>query len=180
MMQQQPQGQQSLPRRDSSAMSMGGGGGMGGMGALGGLGGMGGMGGMGGAGGPVNGDGADAVEIDPEQVRAIRRMVAENPTLMAPLIESLKETDPEGAAHLAPDDPDGILRYFEELANEDVPSGSTGSSSSNGPIALLPAPEPRHATLPPTAQSVSLTPAEQASIQKVGCPSRFHSYHPEF
>jgi hypothetical protein len=109
-------------------------GGMDGMGALGGMGGMGGLGGLGGASGPGDGEGAAAIEISPEQVREIRRMVAENVTLMGPLVESLKQTDPERAAHLTPTDPDGILRFFEELGNDaDVPSGSGGSTISRIP-----------------------------------------------
>jgi hypothetical protein len=78
-----------------------------------------GMGGMGGAGGSGGGD-APAVEITPEQVQTIRRMVAENPTLTGPLIESLKQTDPERAANLTPSDPDGILRFFSELRGDDT------------------------------------------------------------
>ncbi len=59
-------------------------------------------------------------EITPEQVQTIRRMVAENPTLTGPLIESLKQTDPERAANLTPSDPDGILRFFSELRDDDT------------------------------------------------------------
>jgi hypothetical protein len=169
MQQQQPQGQQQpIPRRDAGAMSMGGMGGMGALGGMGGMGGMGGLGGLGGAGGPGDGDGAAAIEISPEQVRAIRRMVAENVTLMGPLVESLKQTDPERAAHLTPTDPDGILRFFEELGNDDdVPSGSGG-----GTIPRIPPAAPAlglrgAATSPPAAQNVTLTPAEHASIQNV-------------
>jgi hypothetical protein len=176
MLEQQPQGQQQpVARRDSSAVPMGGMGGMGALGGLGGMGGMGSMGSMGGmggiggigsSGGSGDGDGS-AIEIDPAQVRAIRRMVAENPSLTGPLIESLKQTDPERAAHLTPSDPDGILRFFEELGNDDgLPSGR------NGAIAPLPAPsEPRRAVSPPAAQNVGLTPAEQASVESVSCSS---------
>ncbi|KAI0302729.1 hypothetical protein BC826DRAFT_985947, partial [Russula brevipes] len=58
------------------------------------------MGGWGNQGGGLPGGsgvgGEGVVEIDPRQVQEIRRMIAENPTLTGPLIESLKETDPEG------------------------------------------------------------------------------------
>jgi len=76
------------------------------------------MGGWGNQGGGLpggSGVGAESVEIDPRQVQEIRRMIAENPTLTGPLIESLKETDPEGAARLSTSDPDGILRYFSTM-----------------------------------------------------------------
>jgi len=169
MLEQQPQGQQQpVDRRDSSAMSMGG---MGALGGLGSMGGMGGMGGMGSSGGSGDGDGS-AIEIDPAQVRAIRRMVAENPSLTGPLIESLKQTDPERAAHLTPSDPDGILSFFEKLGNDEAPP-----SGGNGAIARLPAPsEPRRAVSPPAAQNLGLTPAEQASVESVSFSSlRFQS-----
>ena len=135
MMQQQ--GREPLARRDATAMSVGGPGGPGNLGALGALGALGGMGGMdgmgGGGGGPSDGDDGANIEISPEQVQTIRRMVAENRALTGPLIESLKQTDPEGAAHLTPDDPDGILRYFGELGNDDAPSGSSHSNAAPPP-----------------------------------------------
>jgi hypothetical protein len=139
------------------------------MGGMGGMGGTGGTGGMVSSGGSGDGDGEAAIEIDPAQVRAIRRMVAENPSLTGPLIESLKQTDPERAAHLTPSDPDGILRFFEELGDDEAPQ-----SGSNGALARLPAPpEPRRAASPPAAQNAGLTPAEQASIQRVSLKFTF-------
>jgi len=159
------QGREPLARRDASAMSMGGPGGMGT------LGGMGGMGGMGGGGGPDDGDGAANVEISPEQVQTIRRMVAENRSLTGPLIESLKQTDPKGAAHLTPDDPDGILRYFSELGNDDAPSGSSNAANFNPPPAFSGGPPPRRPSPPPGSQAIEVTPAEHASIQRVSSAS---------
>jgi hypothetical protein len=121
------------------------------------------MGGMGGGGGLGDGDAAANVEISPEQVQTIRRMVAENRSLMGPLIESLKQTDPEGAAHLNPDDPDSILEYFRRLGEDEVPSGSGNAANFNAPPARLAAPPP-----PGTqAQGIDITPADQASIQRV-------------
>jgi hypothetical protein len=69
--------------------------------------------GVGGTGGPSNGDNAaPMMGIDPTQVDAIRRMVADNPALTGPLIDSIRKTDPEGAAHLSTSDADGILQFF--------------------------------------------------------------------
>jgi hypothetical protein len=42
-------------------------------------------------------------------------MVAENPALTGPLIESIKETDPEEAAHLSTRDVHGILDFFSKM-----------------------------------------------------------------
>jgi hypothetical protein len=135
--------------------SMGGLGGMGGMGGLGGLGALAGMTGMGGPGG-----GAAPTEIDPAQVQAIRRMVAENPLLTGPLIESLMETDPVGAAGLSVDDPDGILRYFDQIGQE---------ASGQGPPAPLLAPTPASVTIPPgtETQTAAVNSKEAASIERV-------------
>lgn len=77
---------------------------------------LGGLNGMGDTGGPGNSDDAVPIEIDPAQVYEIRRMVAENPALTGPLIESIRATDPEGAAHLSTSDPDGIIRFFSPIA----------------------------------------------------------------
>jgi len=116
MQQQQPE-QQRQSRRDSSSMSldsMGGSGGMGGLAALA---------GMAGISGPGEGGGAVPIEIDAAQVRAIRRMVAENPILTGPLIESLRVTDPVGAAELSVDDPEGILHYFDQIGRGESGQG---------------------------------------------------------
>lgn len=137
-----------------------GGGGLGGMGA--GLGGMG-MGGLGGGGGGGGGDGGAPVEITPTQVEAIRRMVAENATLMGPLIEDLQTTDPVGAAGLSATDPDGILRYFNQLGND----GGHGSSGGGGSMGSIGAPI-RVPALPPAGNpGITLTPADNASIHEV-------------
>ena len=77
---------------------------------------LGGLNGMGDTSVPGIGDGAAAMEIDPAQVYEIRRMVAENPALTGPLIESIRATDPEGASHLSTSDPDGIIRFFNPSA----------------------------------------------------------------
>jgi hypothetical protein len=77
---------------------------------------LGGLNGMGDTGGPGNGDDAAPIEIDPAQVDEIRRMVAENPALTGPLIESIRATDPEEAAHLSTSDADGIIRFFSPIA----------------------------------------------------------------
>jgi len=132
------QQQQRQPRRDSSSMLMDSMGGLGGMGGMGGLGGLGALAGMTGMGGP--GGGAAPTEIDPAQVQAIRRMVAENPLLTGPLIESLMETDPAGAAGLSVDDPEGILRYFDQIGQE---------ASGQGPPVPLLAHTPASVTTPP-------------------------------
>jgi hypothetical protein len=66
---------------------------------------------------PCIGDDAAAMGIDPAQIYEIRRMVAENPALTGPLIESIRATDPEGAAHLSTSDPDGIIRFFNPTAS---------------------------------------------------------------
>jgi hypothetical protein len=71
--------------------------------------------GVDGTGGPGNGDNVAPIVIDPARVQAIRRMVAENPALTGPLIESIRETDPEGAAHLSTRDADGILGFFSSI-----------------------------------------------------------------
>lgn len=65
---------------------------------------------------PCIGDDAAAMGIDPAQIYEIRRMVAENPALTGPLIESIRATDPEGAARLSTSDPDGIIRFFNPTA----------------------------------------------------------------
>ncbi|KAH9993258.1 hypothetical protein BJV77DRAFT_377984 [Russula vinacea] len=67
----------------------------------------------GGTGGPGNSDNAAPLGIDPTQVHAIRRMVADNPALTGPLIDNIRETDPEGAAHLSTSNADGILQFFD-------------------------------------------------------------------
>ena len=77
---------------------------------------LGGLSGMADIGGPGHGDNAAPIEINPAQVYEIRRMVAENPALTGPLIESIRATDPEGAAHLSTSDPDGIIRFFDPTA----------------------------------------------------------------
>jgi hypothetical protein len=71
--------------------------------------------GMGGTGNSGGGDSAVPTGIDPAQVQAIRRMVAEYPALTGPLIESIRETDPEEAAHLSTKDTDGILEFFNKI-----------------------------------------------------------------
>ncbi|KAH9985799.1 hypothetical protein BJV74DRAFT_550669 [Russula compacta] len=98
---------------------------------------------------------SSAMSLGP-MVQAIRRMVAENPTLTGPLIEDLKTTDPEGAAGLSTADPDGILRYFSQL-------GSDGHDSSGGSIGA----PTRVPALPPTGgdAAMTLTPADNASIR---------------
>jgi hypothetical protein len=96
---------------------------------------------MGGGGSSSDGDDPANIEISPEQAQTIRRMVAENKALTGPLIENLRQTDPQGAAHLTPDDPDGILRYFSELGNESG-APSDGSNSNVAP-ARIAAPPPR-------------------------------------
>jgi hypothetical protein len=140
--------------------------GMGGMGGMGmGMGGLGGGGGGGGGPGGGGGDGGAPVEITPTQVEAIRRMVAENATLMGPLIEDLRTTDPEGAAGLSATDPDGILRYFNQLGN-DGGHGSSGGGG-GGSIGSIGAPT-RVPALPPTGNAgMALTPADNASIREV-------------
>jgi hypothetical protein len=70
------------------------------------------MNGVGSTGGPGNSDNAAPLGIDPAEVHAIRRMVADNPALTGPLIDSIRETDPEGAAHLSASDTDGIFQFF--------------------------------------------------------------------
>ncbi|KAH9963852.1 hypothetical protein BC827DRAFT_95097 [Russula dissimulans] len=152
------QQQQRQPRRDSSSMLMDSMGGLGGMGGMGGLGGLGALAGMTGMGGP--GGGAAPTEIDPAQVQAIRRMVAENPLLTGPLIESLMETDPVGAAGLSVDDPDGILRYFDQIGQE---------ASGQGPPAPLLAPTPASVTIPPgtETQTAAVNSKEAASIERM-------------
>jgi len=124
------------------------------------MGGLGGLAALAGMTGPGDGGGGGAapIEIDAAQVQAIRRMVAENPILTAPLIESLKATDPVSAAELSVDDPEGILRYFDQMGQD---------GSGQGPSAPPPVPVPAPVATPFGSQAVALTSEEAASIERV-------------
>jgi XPC-binding domain len=175
---QQQQQQQSQPLRDSRSMSLGGMGGLGGLDRLGGLGSMGGLGGMAGMaglgglgaiGGPEgDGESGSAVEVDPTQVEEIRGLVAQNLTLIRPLVAQIKEQEPDQAADLT-EDPESVLRFFNRGANDNTPLGGRSV-----PVTVnVPAP----ATAPAAAQPANLgsgfTLAEEASINRVGFS--FHS-----
>ncbi|KAI9448705.1 hypothetical protein F5148DRAFT_1292122 [Russula earlei] len=151
----QPSPQQPQPRRDPGFM-----GGIGGSDAQSALGGLASSGNSGGA----------VPEIDPAQVLAIRRMVAENPALTGPLIKHLMETDPEGAKDLSVDDPDGILRYFSQLGEDYATAPSGQGARLRAPAAPVPGPGPALVPVtsrpPPGSNDVTLTPAEAAFIEK--------------
>ncbi|KAH9036716.1 hypothetical protein EDB83DRAFT_1756198 [Lactarius deliciosus] len=53
------------------------------------------LGALGGLGGAGSGSGAPTAEVSPEQIEEIRRLVAYNPILTGPLLEQIKQEDPD-------------------------------------------------------------------------------------
>ncbi|KAI0255163.1 hypothetical protein BJV78DRAFT_821916 [Lactifluus subvellereus] len=198
--QQQRQQHQEQPPHGSGSMPFGGLGGLGGLGSLGGMGGLSGMGGaggmagsggmagmgglaglssLGGTGGPDDdGDSGDrdAVEINPVKVEEIRRLVANNPALIRPLIAHIKEQEPKLAAELS-EDPESILRFFSQGADDGGRSGggSVPLSIIAPALAAAPSPSPSPSPAPAPApapallasQGSGLTLADESSINRL-------------
>ncbi|KAI9455447.1 hypothetical protein BJY52DRAFT_643047 [Lactarius psammicola] len=150
MMAQQQQ-QQELP--NLSSMSLG---------ALGGLG--------GGGGGP----GAATAEVSPEQIEEIRRLVAYNPILTGPLLEQIKQEDPELYNYID-GDPEKLLRALSQGGDDSVPSAPSPPVSHlptafpPAPARLpAPAPMPQRVMQPATeTRTVSVTPEEHQAIETI-------------
>ncbi|KAI0295828.1 hypothetical protein B0F90DRAFT_1130819 [Multifurca ochricompacta] len=181
------QQQQSQQRRDSDPLaglgSLGGLGGIGGfpnlgdLGSMGGLGGMGGLSGMGGMGG--GGSGGGTAQVSTEQVEQIRLLVARNPNLIRPLLDQIREQDPQRAPTVD-GNPDALIRYLSEDGDggdDNAPIRIPAINFASTPVSA-PAPIPAHAPAPAPAhgptiriqhkgQVINLTFAEHESIQRL-------------
>ncbi|KAI9442609.1 hypothetical protein H4582DRAFT_1298152 [Lactarius indigo] len=149
----QRQPQQGLP--DLSSMSLGALGGLGGAGA-----------------GP--GSGAPTAEVSPEQIEEIRRLVAYNPILTGPLLEQIKQEDPDLYNSIG-NDPEKLLRALSQGGDD------SGTSASPAPVSHLPpalppalarppatAPVPQRVVQPTTeTRTVEVTQEEHLDIETI-------------
>ena len=152
--QQQPQPE--LP--DLSSLSLG---------ALGGLGGGAGAGPGAGAGAGA-GSGAATAEVTVEQIEEIRRLVAYNPILTGPLLEQIKQDDPDMYNYID-GDPEKLLLALGQGGDMNGPSVSTPPAS-HLPTTLPPAsaPVPQGVPQPTTeSQTITVTQEEHEQIERV-------------
>ncbi|KAH9046059.1 hypothetical protein EDB84DRAFT_739283 [Lactarius hengduanensis] len=143
----QQQQQQALP--DLSSMSLG---------ALGGLGGAG------------AGSGAPTAEVSPEQIEEIRRLVAYNPILTGPLLEQIKQEDPDLYNYID-NDPEKLLHALSQGGDDSGTSAPPAPASRQPPaLARLPAtaPMPQRMMRPTTqTQTVEVTQEEGQAIETI-------------
>lgn len=145
----QQQQQQALP--DLSSMSLG---------ALGGLGGA----------GAGAGSGAPTAEVSPEQIEEIRRLVAYNPILTGPLLEQIKQEDPDLYNYID-NDPEKLLLALSQGGDDSGTSAPPAPASRQPPaFARLPAtaPVPQRVMQPTTqTQTVEITQEEHHAIETI-------------
>ncbi|KAH9159135.1 hypothetical protein EDB89DRAFT_2054221 [Lactarius sanguifluus] len=145
----QQQQQQGLP--DLSSMSLG---------ALGGLGGA----------GAGSGSGAPTAEVSPEQIEEIRRLVAYNPILTGPLLEQIKQEDPDLYNYID-NDPEKLMHALGQGGDDSGTSAPPAPASRQPPaLARLPAtaPVPQRAMQPTTqTQTVQVTQEERQAIETI-------------
>ncbi|KAH9062478.1 hypothetical protein EDB87DRAFT_306779 [Lactarius vividus] len=142
----QQQQQQQLP--DLSSMSLGALGGLGGAGA-----------------GPGSGSGAPTAEVSPEQIEEIRRLVAYNPILTGPLLEQIKQEDPDLYNYID-NDPEKLLHALSQGGDDSGASAFPGPASHLAPPAT--APVPQRMMQPSTqTQTVEVTPEERQAIETI-------------
>ncbi|KAH9011014.1 hypothetical protein EDB85DRAFT_1158168 [Lactarius pseudohatsudake] len=141
----QQQQQQALP--DLSSMSLG---------ALGGLGGA--------------GAGAPTAEVSPEQIEEIRRLVAYNPILTGPLLEQIKQEDPDLYNYID-NDPEKLLHALSQGGDDSGTSAPPAPASRQPPaLARLPATAhvPQRMMRPTTqTQTVEVTQEEGQAIETI-------------
>jgi len=156
----QQQRQQEVP--DLSSMSLG---------ALGGLGGA-----LGGGAGGGAAPQAATGEVTIEQIEEIRRMVAFTPILTGPLLEQLKEEDPDMYNYID-NDPEKLLLAFARGGAESGPTDDSTNPTSLVPplppasarppaFAPMPAPVPQGVPAAQT-QTISVTQEEAEQIERI-------------
>ncbi|KAH9159859.1 hypothetical protein EDB89DRAFT_2044583 [Lactarius sanguifluus] len=145
----QQQQQQGLP--DLSSMSLG---------ALGGLGGA----------GAGAGSGAPTAEVSPEQIEEIRRLVAYNPILTGPLLEQIKQEDPDLYNYID-NDPEKLMHALGQGGDDSGTSAPPAPASRQPPaLARLPAtaPVPQRMMRPTTqTQTLEVTQEERQAIETI-------------
>ncbi|KAH8982675.1 hypothetical protein EDB92DRAFT_2117701 [Lactarius akahatsu] len=130
---------------------------------------LGALGGLRGAGAGA-GSGAPTAEVSPEQIEEIRRLVAYNPILTGPLLEQIKQDDPDLYNYID-NDPEKLLLALAQGGDNSGTSAPPAPASRQPPaLARLPAtpPVPQRMMQPTTqTQTVEVTQEERQAIETI-------------